>query len=166
MGFRGIIAMKLAIPIRDGRISPVFDAAGRFLVVEFDGKEPARRSEYTVMEPGGEARAALLRELGVSLLICGAISNRASRIVERCGIELMPWLVGEIDDVIEAYCMGSLGGEGFIMPGCRRGHGAGRGNRQGRRFIWRGEDRGAAGDDSRRKPGNSTGRGGGRRNRE
>jgi predicted Fe-Mo cluster-binding NifX family protein len=158
--------MKLAIPIRDGRISPVFDAAGRFLVVEFEGREPARRSEYTVMEPGGEARAALLQELGVSMLICGAISNQAARIVERCGIELMPWLVGEIDDVIDAYCRGSLGGEGFIMPGCRRGRGAGRGHRQGRRFLYRGDDRGGAAGDPRRKPGSKTGRGGGRRNGE
>jgi len=157
--------MKLAIPIRDGRISPVFDAAGRFLVVEFEGKVPARRSEYTVMEPGGEARAVLLQGLGVSMLICGAISNEAARIVDRCGIELMPWLVGEIDDVIEAYCGGSLGGDRFIMPGCRRGRGAGRGNGQGRRFMCRGDDRGEAGGGSRRDPGNSPGRGGGRRNR-
>jgi len=156
--------MKLAIPIRDGRISPVFDAAGRFLVVEFEGREPARRSEYTVTEPGCEARASLLKDLGVSMLICGAISNQAARIVERCGIELMPWLVGEIDDVIDAYCGGSLGGEGFSMPGCGRGRGAGRGHRQGRRFPCRGEGRGGAVDDPGRKPGRNTSRGGGRRN--
>jgi len=91
-----------------------------------------------IRESGGEARAELLQELGVSSLICGAISNHTARIVERCGIELMPWFVGEIDDVIDAYCTGSLDSDGFIMPGCGHGQGSGRGNRQGRRNNCRG----------------------------
>ena len=130
--------MKVALPVRNGRISPVFDVAVRLVVVEFDGGTPAGRSEFSIRESGGEARAELLQELGVSSLICGAISNHTARIVERCGIELMPWFVGEIDDVIDAYCTGSLDSDGFIMPGCGRGQGSGRGNRQGRRNNCRG----------------------------
>ena len=130
--------MKVALPVRNGRISPVFDVAVRLVVVEFDGGAPAGRSEFSIRESGGEARAELLQELGVTSLICGAISNHTARIVERCGIELMPWFVGEIDDVIDAYCTGSLDSDGFIMPGCGRGQGSGRGNRQGRRNSCRG----------------------------
>ncbi len=92
----------------------------------------------------------MLEELGVTTLICGAISNQTARIVERSGIELMPWFVGEIDEVIEAYRTGSLDSESFIMPGCRRGRGNRQENRQGRRFSCHGENR----------------MGGGRRNRE
>ena len=150
--------MKVAIPIRNGRISPVFDVAVLLMVVEFESDGPGERSEFSIRESGAEARAALLRELGISTLICGAISNNAARIVERSGIELVPWTVGDIDDVLEAYFSDSLDAEGFIMPGCRRGRGdgggSGRGNRQGRRLNCRGE----AG------PGNR--HGGGRRNRE
>ena len=151
--------MKVALPVRNGRISPVFDVAVRLIVVEFDGGVPAGRSEYSIRESGGETRAELLRELGVTILICGAISNHTARIVERCGIELMPWFVGEIDDVIDAYRSGSLGNDGFIMPGCRRGQGSGRGNRQGRGFSCRGENRRGTGPGNRRESG-------GRRNRE
>jgi len=150
--------MKVAIPIRNGRISPVFDVAVLLMVVEFEIDGPGERSEFSIRESGAEARAALLRELGISTLICGAISNNAARVVERSGIELVPWIVGDIDDVLEAYSSDSLDAEGFIMPGCRRwrgdGGGSGRGNGQGRRFSCRGE----AG------PGNR--HGGGRRNRE
>jgi predicted Fe-Mo cluster-binding NifX family protein len=149
--------MKVALPIRNGRISPVFDVACRFLVVEFEGGVPAGRSEFSITESGGEARAVLLQELGISILICGAISNQTARMVERCGIELIPWIVGEIDDVIEAYLSGTLGSEGFIMPGCRRGQGGGRGNRsvnrQGRRFSCRGENRRETGPGHRRDSG-------------
>jgi predicted Fe-Mo cluster-binding NifX family protein len=158
--------MKVAIPIRNGRVSPVFDVASRLVVVDFEGGMPAGRSEFSVTERGGEARAALLQELGVSVLICGAVSNQTARIVERCGIELRPWIVGEIDDVLEAYRSGSLGSDGFIMPGCRRGQGGGRGSRQGRRFIRRGENRRGAGEWSGGQGGSGNRRrdGGGRNN--
>ena len=142
--------MKVAIPIRNGRVSPVFDVACRLIVVAFEGGTLAERSEFSIKESGGDTRAILLQELGVSVLICGAISNQTARIVEHRGIELIPWIVGEIDDVIDAYCSGSLGSDGFIMPGCRR--------RQGRRNIRRGENR-RRGDGNRRRTG-------GRRNEE
>jgi predicted Fe-Mo cluster-binding NifX family protein len=163
--------MKVALPIRNGRVSPVFDVACRLVVVAFEGDEMAERSEFSIKESGGDARAVLLQELGVSTLICGAISNQTARKVERRGIELIPWIVGEIDDVIDAYCVGSLGNDGFIMPGCRRGRGGGRGNRQGNRqgrgFNYRGEERRGTGEGNRGNPGSGNRRNsGGRRNGE
>jgi predicted Fe-Mo cluster-binding NifX family protein len=154
--------MKVAIPIRNGRISPVFDVATRLLVVDFVNGEPGERSEFSIRESGGEVRAELLQELGVKILICGAISNQTARIIKRCGIDLRPWVVGEIDDVIDAYTTCSLDSEGFIMPGCRRGQGGGRGGGQGG---------GRGGRQGNRQGKRSNGHGtrresGGRRNRE
>ena len=125
--------MKVAVPVRNGRVSPVFDAAGRLAVFEFDGDSCSSRSELDIREAGVEARAALLRELGVSVLICGGISNRTAWIVERSGIRLVPWIIGYIDDVMDAWCKGSLDSEGFMMPGCRRGRGRGHGRYGGGR---------------------------------
>jgi predicted Fe-Mo cluster-binding NifX family protein len=119
--------MKVAIPVRNGRVSPVFDAAGRLIVVEFRDRDAAIRSELPIGDGGARARASLLRELGVTILICGAISNRAARFVEQAGIEVRPWIVGNIEDVIEGFRAGSLDSDGFTMPGCRRGRGNGRG---------------------------------------
>jgi len=112
--------MKVAVPIRNGRVSPVFDAAGRLAVFDLDGDSSPARSELDIRKAGIEARAALLRELGVSVLICGGISNRTAWIVERSGIRLVPWIIGDVDEVIDAWCSGSLDSEGFMMPGCRR----------------------------------------------
>jgi len=163
--------MKVAIPIRNGRISPVFDVATRLVVVESGGGETAERSEYSIVESGAEARAALLQELGVSTLICGAISNNAARIVARCGVTLFPWVVGEIDDVLEAFSTDSLDTDGFLMPGCRRGKGGGRGGiigkGQGRGMACRGGSRSGSGKMTGGKTGQGSRRGsGGRRNRE
>ena len=141
--------MKVAIPIRNGRISPVFDVSTRLLVVDFVNGEPGERSEFSIRESGVEVRAELLQELGVKILICGAISNQTARIIKRCGIDLRPWVVGEIDDVIDAFTTCSLDSEGFIMPGCRRGQGGGQGgmqgNRQGRRLNSQGNRRNSGG---------------------
>jgi predicted Fe-Mo cluster-binding NifX family protein len=163
--------MKVAIPIRNGRISPVFDVATRLVVVEFTGSEPVERSEFSIVESGAEARASLLQELGITTLICGAISNSAARIVARCGVKLVPWVVGEIDDVLEAFSTDSLDTDGFLMPGCRRGEGSGRrgmtGKGQGRGLACRGGSRRGSGKMTGGKTGQESRRGsGGRRNRE
>ena len=159
--------MKVALPIRNGRISPVFDVAVRLLVVEIEDCVPGGRSEFSIRESGGESRAELLGELGVTILICGAISNHTARTVERCGIELKPWIVGEIGDVIDAYCAGTLDSDGFVMPGCRRGQGGGRGGGRGRRFSSRGDNRVGADEGIRNGAGPGNRRNsGGRRNRE
>lgn len=163
--------MKVAIPIRNGRISPVFDVATRLVIVEFDGGKPGERSEYSIVESGAEARAGLLQELGVSTLICGAISNNAARIVARCGLKLLPWVVGEIDDVLEAFSTDSLDADGFLMPGCRRGkgggHGDGTGRGQGRGMARRGGGRDGTSKVNNRNTGQGSRRGsGGRRNSE
>lgn len=164
--------MKVAIPIRNGRISPVFDVATRLVVVEFDGGKPVERSEFSIVESGAEARAVLLQELGVSTLICGAISNNAARIVARCGVDLVPWVVGEIDDVLEAFRTNSLDADGFLMPGCRRGKGSGpggggTGRGQGRGMACRGGNRDGTGKANNRNKGQGSRRGsGGRRTME
>ncbi len=151
--------MKVAIPIWKGRVSPVFDTACRMVIVEFEDGRPGERSEFVVKNGGSSARVGLLQDLGATTLICGAISNRTASIVEHCGIELVPWVVGEIDDVIEAFFSDSLGTDGFIMPGCRHRH--------GRRKICRSENRrGAGGENWRRNGGEGRRRTGGRRNEE
>ena len=146
--------MKLAIPIRNDRVSPVFDSASRLLVVDFEGGAAVSRAEFPFREGGPGARASLLHDLGISTLICGAISNRTAMKVERLGIELLPWIVGDIEEVIEAYRSGTLDSEGFAMPGCRQMRGR-------RNYECRGGRGQAAGG---RGAGGRRGAGGGRRN--
>jgi predicted Fe-Mo cluster-binding NifX family protein len=120
-------AMKAAIPIWNGRVSPVFDTAGRIMVVT-PGSGEGSREIHEIRTGGPGARVSSLRELGASVLICGAISNRMARHVEAAGIRLIPWISGDIEDVLEAFVSGRLSGERFMMPGC-----GGRGRRRRRR---------------------------------
>jgi predicted Fe-Mo cluster-binding NifX family protein len=64
----------IAVPICQGRVSPVFDVATRLLVVRLKGGVEVERREVALFEdqPAGIVRT--LEELGVGTLVCGAIS--------------------------------------------------------------------------------------------
>jgi predicted Fe-Mo cluster-binding NifX family protein len=122
--------MKFAIPHWLGRVSPVFDVAGRLLVVTLDGPEAGRREEVAITEENPCARAALLVRLGVGVLICGAISRPLEMAVAAAGIEVLAQTCGDVEQVLAAYLDGRIVQDRFLMPGCcgrrRRGrHGRG-----------------------------------------
>jgi predicted Fe-Mo cluster-binding NifX family protein len=132
--------MRLAIPTWQGRVSPVFDAAQRLLIVDVaDGSEVAR-SEKDLRAAFPPQRVARLKELGIEVLICGAVSRPLAGMIAASGIVLVPFIGGECDEVLAAYLDGQLPSPRFLMPGCcgpgrgwrHRGHGrGGRGFRAG-----------------------------------
>jgi predicted Fe-Mo cluster-binding NifX family protein len=110
--------MRVAIPHWYGRVSPVFDVAGNlFLVDVVDGKEQARQNVAIDAEQP-QARADLLAEHGVTVLICGAISWPLERALSAAGIEVIPQTCGDVGQVLAAFTNGQLQQDAFLMPGC------------------------------------------------
>jgi predicted Fe-Mo cluster-binding NifX family protein len=70
-----------------------------------------------------------LVELSVGTLVCGAISRPTLAVIEAYGIEVRPFLAGELCEVVLAWLEGKLDGSTFGMPGCgcrhRRSRGGG-----------------------------------------
>jgi predicted Fe-Mo cluster-binding NifX family protein len=123
--------MRVAIPFWNDRVSPVFDAARSVMVVDVEnGVEQARRQE-TLQEEFPTRRARQLAQLGVNVLICGAISRPLAAMIAASGITLIPWTAGPVDEVLAAYLAGRLPDPRWIMPGCggKRRHRGGRGPR-------------------------------------
>ena len=122
--------MRVAIPVWNERISPVFDAAGHLLVVDIeDGVERIRREE-AIQESLPPRRARRLVELGVDVLICGAISRPLASMLASSGVTVIPWTAGPVNDVVAAYLKGRLPDPRWMMPGCgvrRQRHRGGRG---------------------------------------
>jgi predicted Fe-Mo cluster-binding NifX family protein len=134
--------MKLGMPIWEGRLSPVFDAALRLLCVDLvDGAESGR-SESALPPGGPAARVDGLLRLGVDILICGAISRPLAGMIASGGVTVIPFISGTPDEVITAFLNGTIQTGPFHMPGCcGRGRGlrAGRGGQGGRSgHGWRG----------------------------
>jgi predicted Fe-Mo cluster-binding NifX family protein len=127
--------MKIAVPISNDRISPVFDVAGRLLLVDVEEGEETDRAEVRLEDQEIGRRARRLAELGVDVLICGAVSRPLEMLIEGAGIQVIPHTCGNAEEVLRAYRAGELSDAAFVMPGCcghRRRFRGGRGGRAGR----------------------------------
>ena len=122
--------MRLAMPIWRDRLSPVMDAATRLLIVEFENRREIARTEESIAGEMTPQVARRLAELGVSVLICGGISQPLFTLITAQGITVIPWMTGEADEILAAYMANRLERRRFLMPGCHRG-GRGRGHRPG-----------------------------------
>ncbi len=121
--------MRVAIAVWNDRVSPVFDAASRLMLVDVeDGVERARREE-ALPESFLARRAKRLAELGVTVLICGAISHPLSAVLAASGVTVIPWTAGPVDEVLAAYLKGRLPDPRWLMPGCGVRHQRHRGGR-------------------------------------
>ena len=126
--------MRIAIPVHESRISPVFDTASHLLLVDAGGGREMGRLTTPLTGSSQGQRVERLAELGVWVLICGGISAPLARLIEAIGIRVIPWTAGPVEYVLQAYLAGRLSGNRFLMPGCcrRRGRfGWGRAGRGG-----------------------------------
>lgn len=120
--------MKAAFAHWDRRIAPVFDTARRLHVAEIEGGRIVAEREEALADDMPVRKALRLAELGVETLVCGAITRPLHAIVASYGIRVIPFVAGDLGEVIQAWLRGGLEGEDFAMPGCR---GRGRGRRGG-----------------------------------
>lgn len=114
---------KAAFAYWDNRIAPVFDSARQIYLIEFDSGQIIGEAQETLADDQPVQRALRLAELAVDTLVCGAISRSLHEIICAYGIQVVPFVAGELSQVIQAWCSGNLNGDTFDMPGCRRrGH--------------------------------------------
>ena len=111
--------MRIAIPIWEEKVSPVFDTASRLLIVEIKNRKEASRHVTYLDEQDMPRKCSRIREMEVDFLICGAISRPFSSMLMASGINIIPWISGPTEDVLEAYLQGTLVHPNFLMPGCK-----------------------------------------------
>ena len=80
--------MKIAITIWGNRISPVFDAATKLLVVEISSDEIVNQTIRTFQAAKFNLFQQLLVEMDSQLLICGAICNHGVKRFESIGVDV------------------------------------------------------------------------------
>ncbi len=122
--------MKIAIPIYNGNVSNVFDFAGKLLLVDVENDKEINRSEVALNSPLLPQRVDQLKGLEVDVLVCGAISRVLANMVTVSGIQVLPYVTGSTEDVLQAYLTGQLAKPEFSMPGCWPGGRKGFGRRQ------------------------------------
>ncbi len=105
---KGSEKMKLAVTAENGQVFQHFGHTKLFQVFTVEeGKVTAREALDTSMS-GHEALAVILKNAGVSVLICGGIGGGAKAALQSNGIELVAGASGEIEAVVEDYLAGRL----------------------------------------------------------
>lgn len=118
--------LKAAIPVHGNCISPVFDWAQMIVIVDFTprvkkkntGSSRSRKVVSLRGIPSG-GRANHLEQLGVEVLLCGAVSSELAQLLSNKGIRVVSGIMGEVENIIEAFRSDCISNPEFTMPGWR-----------------------------------------------
>lgn len=110
--------MKVAIPICAQQTATTTDFARALLVADFDGFREVHRSQVALEEAAPANRAKRIIQLGIQVLICGAISRPLAAIIQDSGIQVIPLVSGPVDEVLAAFLADRLDEPRFLLPGC------------------------------------------------
>jgi predicted Fe-Mo cluster-binding NifX family protein len=109
--------MKIAMPVWESHVSTVLDFSETLLIVDIEGKKVIGRSCVNWSLCNDTMKLSLIKEAGVSMLLCGAVSRPMQFILENSGINLISGLRGRTDLILQAYLEGNLQSEHFRLPG-------------------------------------------------
>jgi predicted Fe-Mo cluster-binding NifX family protein len=117
-GYGGIRVIKAAFAHWDNRIAPVFDIARHIHLVEVESGRISGEKREILADDLPVKKVLRLTELGVNILVCGAISRPLHELVGSYGILVIPFVTGDLREVIRAWLDNGLHGDTFVMPGC------------------------------------------------
>jgi predicted Fe-Mo cluster-binding NifX family protein len=137
--------MKAAFAHWKNRIAPVFDTARKIQLVEVESGRLVGQTQDMLPDSPPVQKALRLAELGVSTLVCGAISRPLQELVAAYGIQVIAFVAGEVREVIQVWLAQHADWDDFAMPGCGpRGRNRFRGlhgiYREGNRMNGQGRD--------------------------
>lgn len=104
--------MKVAVTYENGQIFQHFGHSENFKIYETEGKNIVRAEVIGADGAGHSALAAVLKDKGVEVLICGGIGNGAVTALSEAGIDVYSGADGEADAAVEAYLNGDLASAG------------------------------------------------------
>lgn len=98
----------IAIPVFEERISPLLDVSERFVLFEVKGSTVTQKIEISINAETDRFRIQKLKELGVAVIISGAVSRYLSHIIIETGMKHIPWINGPVDEVIKSFLNNTL----------------------------------------------------------
>ncbi len=135
---------KIAIALFGSRVSPRFDCAPEFKLVELDKGQTNSSHDIPAQNLNAAQRVSKLKEFNITDLICGGIDMVSAGQLDYHGVKIYSWITGEAEDALECLLQGKLQ-SGFMLTAggrccgrwrlrqnCRIGSGNNSGNTRGR----------------------------------
>jgi predicted Fe-Mo cluster-binding NifX family protein len=107
----------IAIPIFKSRVSPVFDACRRLLLIDLQDNRQISRKEFDLDNFSLRERLKVLEKNAVTVVICAGISDVFHALLSNSNILLICGICGNVDEVIKAHIDGRIDDPCFFMPG-------------------------------------------------
>jgi len=108
---------RVALPVFKKKVSPVFDTCTRVILVDIENNREIDRKELYLDSLSLTERMTLLLKSGVSVVICGGISDVMEKMIVGKNIDVIGNITGEIETVLKGYLARELGRPQFQLPG-------------------------------------------------
>ncbi len=110
---------RIAIPVFQSRVSPVFDCCSRVLLADLEPGQnrEIKRTEITLKNLTVPERLNLLNKLRVTIVICAGIIQTFHDQLIAAGISLIIGIAGGVEQILSAFMCNKLDDACFYMPG-------------------------------------------------
>ncbi len=111
---------RVAVTVWEQRVSPVFDAARTLLIAELSETDQGIvTTSFMSFDPDRLLDLVqALRAQDITVLICGAISEGPANVLESAGFELVAFVAGNVQQVLQTFLQGGPFQGEFALPGC------------------------------------------------
>ncbi|OGQ77973.1 MAG: hypothetical protein A2289_18410 [Deltaproteobacteria bacterium RIFOXYA12_FULL_58_15] len=100
--------MKVAIPRFGESVAPCFGASATVTIFTIDRRKVVEQFDFCLQSADTLDRVRLLRDQQVDTLICGGLESRLEDMVQAHGIEVISWVSGSVDSLLQAHLKGEL----------------------------------------------------------
>ncbi len=109
----------LAIPVMRSRVAPVLNWCSRVQIFPDDRAYEGPGQELVLAHLDPHQRLKFLREMGVTTLICGAVSPDLLHYGEQLGLRILCGVAGQVGEVLRSFWQNQLDQPHFRLPGCQ-----------------------------------------------
>jgi predicted Fe-Mo cluster-binding NifX family protein len=113
----GELKMKIAIPVWQDRVSPLFDSSEHLLVAESAGNRILKQDVISMESLSLFQRIDLLQRLHIEVFACGGITRPILENISNKNIKVIPFICGDVNELLQAILNGKDVKFLFSMPG-------------------------------------------------
>ena len=120
MPFANVFGMShlICFSVWNGRIAPVFDVSREWVLRQCGKNASGEPRPYASQALSFVQIVDELRSLGVTRLVCGAISQELRQMAEGAGVKVEGFVCGEAEEIMARCASGSYNLQSYAMPGC------------------------------------------------
>lgn len=100
--------MRIAVPRMGEMVAPCFEYCATMALFTIHEGRVVEQVDFPLRSREPFDRVRLLRDQRVDVLICGGMQDIYEDLIRASGLEVISWVSGEVEDLLDMYLRGSL----------------------------------------------------------